>query len=102
MTGGGTPIFLADITQMASMRPNAAAAMLRQVNLRQLGARAHLFGEDGRDLGFCHLPMPVEAGDLAAVDGAVFRILGTLDGIPLGHTIDALAVVRPLRPVASR
>ena len=69
----------------------------RMVNLRQLGARAHLFGEDGTDLGFCHLPFPVEAGDPAAVDGAIFRIVGTLHGIPLGHAIDALAVVRPAR-----
>jgi hypothetical protein len=63
----------------------------RMVNLRQLGARAHLYGEDGTDLGYCHLPR------------AIFRIVGTVDGIPLGHTIDALAVVSPvLLPVAAR
>jgi hypothetical protein len=67
------------------------------VNLRQLGARAHIYNEDGTDLGYCHLPLPVEAGDLAAVDGAVFRIVGTVDGIPLGHMIDTLAVVEPVR-----
>ena len=66
------------------------------VNLRQLGARTHLYGEDGEDLGFCHLPTPVQAGDLAAVDGAIFRVVGTVDGIPLGHIIDALAVVEPV------
>jgi hypothetical protein len=77
--------------------------MARLVNLRQLGARAHLYDEHGEDLGYCHLPMPVEAGDLAAVDGAIFRIVGTVDGIPLGHAIDELAVVRPVRlPVAAR
>jgi hypothetical protein len=75
----------------------------RMVNLRQLGARAHLYGEDGTDLGYCHLPLPVEAGDLAAVDVAIFRIVGTVDGLPLGHVIDALVVVRPVRlPVAAR
>jgi hypothetical protein len=59
--------------------------MLRRVvNLRQLGARTQLFGEDGRDLGLCHLPLPVETGDLAAVDGAIFRVVGTVDGLPLG------------------
>ena len=67
------------------------------INLRQLGARTLLYGEDGEDLGVCHLPMPVEAGDLAAVDDAVFRIVGTVDGIPFGHAIDALVVVRPVR-----
>jgi hypothetical protein len=73
------------------------------VNRRQLGARTLLYGEDGEDLGVCHLPMPVEAGDLAVVDGAIFRIAGTVDGIPLGHAIDALAVVTPVRlPVAAR
>jgi hypothetical protein len=62
-----------------------------------------MFGEDGRDLGFSHLPPPVEVGDLAAVDGAIFRIVGTVDGIPLGHRIDALAVVTPVRlAVAAR
>jgi hypothetical protein len=73
------------------------------VNLRQLGARTHLYAEDGTDLGYCHLPLPVEAGDLAAVDGAIFQMVGTLDGIPLGHMIDALVVVRPMRvPVVAR
>lgn len=83
---------------------NGRAAMLRHmVKLRQLGARALLYGEDGADLGVCHLPLPVDAGDLAAVEGAIFRIVGTVDGIPLGHTIDALVVVRPVRlPVAAR
>jgi hypothetical protein len=81
--------------------------MLRHmVNLRQLGARTLLYGEDGEDLGVCHLPMPVEAGDLAAVDGAIFRIagiVGIVEGIAVGHTIDALAVVMPVRlPVATR
>jgi hypothetical protein len=79
-----------------------AAMLTHMVNLRQLGARALLYGEDGEDVGVCHLPLPVEAGDLAAVDGAIFRIVGTVDGIPLGHAIDALVVVRPVRlPVAS-
>ncbi len=92
------------MTQMASMHVNAAAAMLAaMVNLRQLGARTHLFGEDGRDFGFCHVPSPVEAGDLAAIDRAIFRTVGTLDGIPLGHAIDAIAVVMPVRlPVPAR
>jgi hypothetical protein len=69
----------------------------RMVNLRQLGARAHLYGDDGTDLGYFHLPMPVEGGDLAAVDGAIFCIVGTVDGISLGGVIDELAVVRPVR-----
>jgi len=61
-----------------------------------------MFGEDGRDLGFSHLPPPVEVGDLAAVDGAIFRVIGTVDGLPLGGMIDALAVVRPvLLPAAA-
>jgi hypothetical protein len=67
------------------------------VNLRQLGARAHLFGEDGDDLGFCHLPLPVSPGDLAALDGETFRVVGLVDDFDPGDAIDVLAMVEPVR-----
>jgi hypothetical protein len=79
---------------------NDCAAMLgRVVNLRQLGARAHLYDGHGEDLGFCHLPLPVEAGDLAAIEGATFRVAFVIDGTP-GAPIDAVAVVEPMRLMA--
>lgn len=64
------------------------------VSLRELGARAHLFSQDGDDLGFCHLPWPVSVGDLATVEGATFRIVDLAD-LPPGGAVDVLAVVEP-------
>ena len=72
--------------------------MLRRVvNLRELGARAHLFDDDGDDLGFCHLPQPVGFGDLAALDSATFRVVGVIDDFDPGDAIDVVAVVEPVR-----
>jgi hypothetical protein len=68
--------------------------MLRRVvELRDLGARAHLFDAAGDDLGFCHLPVPVARGDLALVAGATFRVLDVVDDLAPGAAIDMLAVV---------
>jgi hypothetical protein len=63
------------------------------VGLRDLGARVHLFSQDGDDLGFCHLSWPVSVGDLATVEGATYRIVDFVD-LPAG-TVDTLAVVEP-------
>jgi hypothetical protein len=65
----------------------------RMVNLRQLGARAHLYDASGGDIGFCHLPLPVVIGDLAALENAIFRVVGVVDGVQPGDAIDALVLV---------
>jgi hypothetical protein len=43
--------------------------------------------------------LPVEAGDLAAIEGATFRVAFVIDGMP-GAPIDAVAVVEPMRLMA--
>jgi hypothetical protein len=58
--------------------------MLRLVNLRELGARVHLYAASGDDLGFCHPPRPVGSGDLAAIGGATFRVVGAIDDLDHG------------------
>jgi hypothetical protein len=63
----------------------------------ELGVRAHLYTEEGDDLGFCHLPPPVEVGDMAAPEGAAFRVIDVI-GVRPGSAIDLLAVVEPVRP----
>ena len=62
------------------------------VGLRDLGARVHLFSQDGYDLGFCHLPWPVSAGDVATVERTTFRVVKVVE-LPPGGAVDALAVV---------
>jgi hypothetical protein len=67
----------------------------RVVNLRERGVRAHLFSEDGDDLGFCHLPWPLSSADLAAPEGAIYRVIAYAyrpDG-----AIDAIVVVQPVQ-----
>ena len=65
------------------------------VNLRDLGARAHLYGEDFDDLGFCHLPQPVAIGDLAAPEGTIFRVVDVCY-LPPGGAVELIAVVEPV------
>jgi hypothetical protein len=50
--------------------------MLAGVELRDLGARVHLFDADFDDLGFAHAPRPVDPGDLIALaDGSLAEIV---------------------------
>jgi hypothetical protein len=83
--------------QLASSQATVPLQILSRVNdLRDLSTRAHLFDDDGDDLGFSHLPRQVGSGDLAAVDGATFRVVNVIDGLP-GPAIDALVMVEPVR-----
>jgi hypothetical protein len=68
--------------------------LARVIDLRELGVRAHLFSEDGDDLGFCHLPWPLYSADLAAPEGATYRVI---DYVYLREgAIDVIAVVEPV------
>jgi hypothetical protein len=65
------------------------------IDLREIGARAHLYDASGDDLGFCHLPRPVVPGDLAANLDGIFRVVAVVDELARGAAIDLLAVVEP-------
>jgi hypothetical protein len=65
------------------------------IDLRELGACAHLYDESGYDRGFCHLPTPVVPGDLAANADGIFRVVAVVDELAPGAAIDLLAVVEP-------
>jgi hypothetical protein len=75
--------------------------MLHDMSLRDLGARVHLYDEEGGNVGVAHAPKPVGIGDALAIEGATFRVTDLIDRIP-GGNVDVLAVVEPVRlPVAS-
>jgi hypothetical protein len=68
------------------------------VELRDLGARVHLFDEDCDDLGFAHVPGPVEPGDVVALaDGSAWKVT---DVVPFDDrtALDALCEVEPVEP----
>lgn len=65
-------------------------------DLRELGARAHLFMPSGEDAGVAHLPPPVEPGDFAATEQDLFRVRAVVDCRP-GSKVDALLEVEPAR-----
>ena len=72
----------------------------RVIDLREIGACAHLYDASGDDLGFCHLPTPVVPGDLAANADGIFRVVAVVDELSPGAAIDLLAVVKPAHLVA--
>jgi hypothetical protein len=65
------------------------------VELRDLGARVHLYEADYDDLGFAHAPRPVDPGDVVArADGSLWEIVSVLDLDRTG-ALDAVCVVEP-------
>ena len=65
------------------------------MELRDLGARVHLFTGDGSDLGFAHVPGPVEPGDVVALaDGSSWRVTSVVAVIE-SFALDALCQVEP-------
>src|SRR5262249_60000300 len=59
----------------------------RVIDLREIGACAHLYAASGEDLGFCHLPTPVVPGDLAANADGIFRVVAVVDELAPGAAI---------------
>jgi hypothetical protein len=66
------------------------------VDLRDLGARLHLFSASGEDLGFVHVPLPLEVGDVVTLgSGSLWRV-STLVVVGVdSDVLDALAQVEP-------
>jgi hypothetical protein len=65
------------------------------VELRDLGARVHLFDADFDDLGFAHAPRPVDLGDVVTgADGSPWEVVSVLD-LDETDALDALCVVEP-------
>jgi hypothetical protein len=65
------------------------------VELRDLGARVHLYAEDGDYLGVTHAPRPVEPGDTLALDGCLWRITAVV-ALTTAGAVDALCEVEPV------
>jgi hypothetical protein len=75
----------------ASSRTAATRVILPAVNLRELGARVHLYDATGDDVGVAHLPRSVEPGDIAAREhGPPSRTVALVDVEP-GGPVDVLS-----------
>jgi len=75
----------------ASSCTAAARVILPAVNLRELGARVHLYDATGDDAGVAHLPRSVEPGDIAACEhGPPLRIVALVD-VEAGGPVDVLS-----------
>lgn len=62
------------------------------MGLGELGARVRLISSDGDDLGVAHLPCPVLAGDIAALEqGFPLRLVAV--GLEVGETVELVAEV---------
>jgi hypothetical protein len=68
-----------------------------------LGVPVRLHDLTGDDLGIAHVPLPIEVGDLVALEHAEYRVN---DVVETGQTLPIAALVRVrqihLRPLVSR
>jgi hypothetical protein len=86
-----------NFTNRAIWRAAAPDAMRPPMtHLRDVGARVHLYDEEGGNVGVAHAPKPVVIGDVLAMEGATFRVTDVIDRIH-GGNVDVLAVVEPAR-----
>jgi hypothetical protein len=89
---------------IGSNHPAGASGTLARVSI---GVNVRLQDTDGEDLGFVHLPAPVERGDVVALaDGSTWRVVMLIDLFNLGDSflfdkedvvrvVDVLCMVEP-------